>query len=190
VDTADDLLRPLLRDEQPLELRTGVTTGSRADVRFSEFASEMVERPVEVRCWSNADWRRVVGEDNAWNDFSEDYEDLVGWSDDSADRIHMVLDHCNTIARVDAGDVGAWSRDDQIDAVDAVETLVHEIQHFLKPDAEEATVECQAIRSLPRFVQRFGVASALAVELTELYRTEVYPTLDDEYTEGGCPRQG
>ncbi len=186
----DDLLLPYMRTEQPLPLTRGVTDWSRADVALSEIASDVMREPVEVRCWDDEDWLRVVVEDNAWNDDSADPDALVGWSDDSDYRIHLVLGMCNTITSAAKSDVASWSRADRIDAIDAIETLAHEIQHFLASDASEAVTECRAIRSLPRFAQRLGVGEADARDLTELYRTEVYPDLDSEYTAGGCPRTG
>lgn len=191
VDEADELVLPYMRDQQPLELRSGVSTESRADVGMSEDASDVIGSAVEVRCWDEPDWERVIGEDNAWNDVSESHLDLVGWTAEDVDRIHLVLEICNTISRVvDGDDIDSWSRSAQIDVADAIETFSHEIQHFVRPDASEAEVECAAIRSLPRFAQRFGVPTGLARTLEELYRAEVYRQLDDEYTRGGCPRRG
>lgn len=185
---ADDLLLPYFRDEQPLGFGTEVTEESRADIRLSERASESIDDAVEVRCWSDDDWRRVVAEDDAWNGESTDADDLVGFSDNTDERIHIVLDFCNTMSRVEAGDVDRWSRDDRIQAADALETLAHEIQHFLDTEADEATVECRAIHALPAFARRFGVSGSTAIELAALYRTEIYPDLDDKYhKEGGCP---
>jgi hypothetical protein len=188
VEDADALILPLLRDEQALVLETGPTETSRADPRLSEVASDVVGDAVEVRCWSEDDWERVVTEENAWTDDSMSHTDLVGWSAQDVDRIHLVLDACNLISRAERGDFESWSRGVQIDVADAIETLAHEIRHFVLPDADEAEVECAAIRSLPAFARRFGVTSGVAETLTELYRTEVYPQLDEEYTRGGCPR--
>ena len=187
VEEADELILPFMRDEQELALTTGTTEESRADTRLSEAASDVVGDPVEVRCWSDRDWRRVVNEDNAWNDANDSHVDLVGWSATDVDRIHLVLEACNSIVEAEA-DVATWSRSEKVDAADAIETLLHEIQHFVLPDASEAKVECSAIRALPAFAGRFGLTQDLADELTELYRSEVYPELDDEYTRGGCPR--
>lgn len=185
---ADNLVLPYFRDEQPLAFGTGVTGESRADIRLSERATESINDAVEVRCWTDDDWRRVIAEDDAWNGESTDSDDLVGWSDDTDERIHIVLDYCNTMSRVQAGDVDGWSRDDRIHAAEALETLAHEIQHFLDRDANEATAECRAMKALPAFAQRFGVSHSSAIELAALYRTEIYPDMDDEYrTEGGCP---
>ena len=185
----DDLLRPYLRDEQPLQLRSGITDRSRADIVLSGIASDVIGDPVEVRCWDEEDWSRVVTEDNAWQDDDDDPDDLVGFPDESADRIHLTLDGCNAMTAARRRDPMTLNRYDRIEAVDAIETLLHEIRHF-GSDASEAEVECQAIRGLPAFLGRFGVPGTAARQLTGLYRTEVYPTLDDEYTEGGCPRTG
>jgi hypothetical protein len=189
VERVDDLVRPYFRDEQSLQLRSGVTDRSRADVVLSGIASDVVGHPVEVRCWDEKDWSRVLGEDDAWND-DDSSDDLVGWSEDSDDRIHLLLELCNRITVVKVSDLTRWRRFERIDAIDAIETLRHEIEHFLSPDASEAETECGAIRALPRFAQRFGVTAADARDLTELYREVVYPTLDTEYTDGGCPRKG
>jgi hypothetical protein len=190
VEEADDLILPFMRDEQELALATGTTDESRADTRLSDAASDVIGDPVEVRCWTDQDWRRVVSEDNAWNDANESHLDLVGWTATDVDRIHLILEACNSIVEAEAGadDIATWSRSEKVDVADAIETLLHEIQHFVLPDASEAKVECSAIRELPEFTRRFGLTPALADELTELYRSDVYPELDDEYTRDGCPR--
>jgi hypothetical protein len=188
IEEADEQILPYLREEQPVQLGSGESNGSRADIALSEAASEWVDRPVEVRCWSKPDWRRVVDEDNAWNNESTDYLDLVGWSDNSTDRIHIVLEQCNLLSRLRAGDdIANWAGDERIDAADSLATLAHEVAHLLAPDADEAATECRAARSLVRYGQRLGVDRASALELSELYRSEIYPDLDEEYREGGCP---
>ena len=173
IETADDLLRPLLRDEQPLQLRTGATEASRADTSFSELASAVVGYPLEVRCWGDSDWRRVVNEDNAWTDSGDDAETLLGWTDESADRIHMRLEDCNALDRLRRGVFRTLSRTQQIDSADSLGTLAHEVRHFVLPDADEATVECAAMRSLRRLGERVGLDRSSAIAIAELYRTEI-----------------
>lgn len=187
VEAIDDLVFRYLLEDQPLALGSGRTTESRADIELSRRGTEWLEEPVEVRCWGSEDWERVVLEDDAWNDETTDPDDLVGWSDDFSDRIHLVLDYCNGISEIDAESAGGWSRDERLDTAEHLETLLHELQHLALPDADEAKVECSAIRSLPRFAQQFGLSGEVARELAELYRSEIYPELDEEYTEGGCP---
>jgi hypothetical protein len=187
VDAIDDALRPLLRDEQELELGTGPSDGSRADTAFSAYATSVVGDPVEVRCWSEGDWRRVVIEDNAWNDVNDDPVTLYGWADDGDDRIHMRLEQCNAISRL--AELGTADRSEaaRSTAADALGTLAHEIQHFLLPDAGEAKVECAAVRAFATGAERLGLDRASAVALADFYRTEIYPEQPEEYTRGGCP---
>ena len=189
VDATDNLLRTLLRDEQPLELAAGVTEGSRADTELSAYATDVVERPVEVRCWSTGDWRRVVVEDNAWTDSSDDPETLYGWADDTSDRIQMRLDQCNPLARLDEQATSDKSLAARREAADSLGTLAHEIQHFVLPDASESKVECAGMRSLAAVAQRLGLDRESALALADLYRAEIYPEQPDEYIEGGCPQR-
>ena len=184
---ADDLLLPFLRDEQQLAFDTGITEESRADPDFSGIASDVADYPLEVRCWSESEWRRVVEEDNAWTDSNDDPETLVSWADDSDDRIHMQLEQCNLLVRVQSADVGSsWSRSEQIDAADSLGTFAHEVQHFVLPDADEATVECAAVRSLERVALRLGIDQASGALLAETYRTEIYPEQPEEYIAESC----
>jgi hypothetical protein len=183
---SDDLVLPLLLDEQPLELRDGVTDSSRADSSLSSVASGELDDPVEVRCWSDDDWKRLVAEDNAWTEDDASADDLVGWADETKERIHMRLSDCNALARLGAASVSEWTGDERETAADALETLAHEIQHFESPDADEAAIECAAMRSMARLGGRLGLDSETAMALAEVYRTEIYPGLSEEYTSGDC----
>jgi hypothetical protein len=189
VDDADDLVRPLFLDSQELQLRSGATKLSRADVDLSALASKRAETAVEVRCWSPEDWRRVVGEDNAWADDSRDAEDLYGWQDEGDSRVHMRLAQCNELIGLRTADVLALDHDAQLEVADSLDTLAHELQHFVLPDADEAEVECAAIPTIRRLAERLGASPDEAVLLARLQRTEIYPNQPDEYvTPGGCEK--
>jgi hypothetical protein len=187
VDAADDLIRPFLLDSNELPLVSRVTSHSRADTRLSGLASEMAGTPVEVRCWSPSDWRRYVGEENAWTDDDDVPDEIYGQQDDNDSRIHMRLLQCNRLLYLDDAEVLSWSEDAQTETADSVATLAHEIQHFVQPDAEEADVECGAARTLTRIAHRLGADSEEARGLLEIYRNEIYPDLPDEYVKPtGC----
>jgi hypothetical protein len=186
VDDADDLVLPLFLDSRKLVLSSGVTSGSRADVDLSAVASERAETAAEVRCWAPADWRRVVREDNAWSDVSDDPNELYGWQDDDTSRIHMRLDQCNELARLRREDLLERSHDRQVDAADSVGTLAHEIQHFLVPDGDEDDVECAALDTQASVALDLGATQDEADVLAGIYRDEIYPELPDEYVGGGC----
>ena len=186
VEASDELVRPLFLDAQALRLRAGITSGSRADVDLSAVAAERAETAVEVRCWTPPDWRRVVREDNAWADTSDDPAELYGWQDDDTARIHMRLDQCNELARLRREDVHERSHDRQVEAADSLGTLAHEIQHFLLPDGDEDDVECAALHTLASVASDLGAARGEADTLARVYREDVYPELPDEYTGGSC----
>ena len=181
VEDADDLVRPLFFDSRELPLRAQRTAESRADLRLAGIASKEAEIAQEVRCWSAADWRRVVREDNAWTVVSDDPDELYGWQDSDTDRIHMRLEQCNLVHRIGQEDVFSWNREDQVEAADSISTFVHETQHVVMPDADEGEVECAAAAALSRFARRLGATSDEAVLLTRLYVTDLREELDDEY---------
>jgi hypothetical protein len=186
IDDADDLLRPLLLDERPLDLREGVTHESRADTALSSVASRGAGRPVEVRCWSEDDWRRLVEEENAWTAAGDDADELFGWADESADRIYMRLEQCNTMSRLRTQGFPSEGREARREAADSIGTLAHEIQHFRSEDDDEAEVECAGVSSLETVARRVGLDPAAARAAAEVYRTEIYPDLPAEYV-GDCP---
>ena len=181
VEDADDLVLPFFIDSRELPLRAERTAESRADPRLAGIASKEAEIAQEVRCWSDADWRRVVREDNAWEVESDDPDELYGWQDGDTDRIHMRIGQCNLLHRIGPEDVLSWDRDDQVEAADSVTTFVHEIQHLVMPDADEGQVECAAAAELSRFARRLGATSAEAARLARLYVTDLREELDDEY---------
>jgi hypothetical protein len=187
VGDADDLVWPLFLDSQDLLLTDRVTNLSRADLRLSALASVRADKPVEVRCWSTADWRRVVGEDNAWTNDDNDPQELYGQQDEDASRIHMRLSQCNRLVRLRRADVLSARHVDQLELSDSLDTFTHEIQHFVHPDADEAEVECAAMPTVERIAMRLGASPDEAVLLARLQKTEVYPNLPDEYrAAGGC----
>jgi hypothetical protein len=132
-----------------------------------------------------------VGEQNAWNDDSDSAEDLYGWADTSEGTIDIVIDQCNLVKQLAEEDLLEWERDDQIDAADAVATFAHEIQHFLRPDADEAEAEaeaeCGARRTLASAAVGLGATPAEATRLEALYISDIAPDLEGEYRSNtGC----
>jgi hypothetical protein len=183
---ADEVVLPLLRSEQDIVLTDERTRTSRADLTLSAQASQPVDEPVEVRCWSSADWRRIVGERNAWEDDSETPDELYGWADTTDNKIQMPVGECNLLRRLIRDDLLSWPRDAQVDAADSVVTFAHEIQHLVAPDADEAETECGARHTLVRTARRLGATAAEAARFAALYRSDLYPNLDSEYRSDRC----
>lgn len=185
VDDADDLIGPYLLESRLLPLRSGRTRQSRADIDFSDVASRWTTTPVEVRCWTHGEWLRMVREENAWQVATDDPENFVGFSDEETSRIDMRLDDCNLLVRLRSEDALGWGQDAQEEVADAADTLTHEIQHFLLPDADEADVICAALGTVAGVATDLGASAAEAEALARIDRTEIYPELDAEYRGGG-----
>jgi hypothetical protein len=185
VEEADDLIRPYLRKVQPLSLEGGPSDASRADVDLSGWAARELERPAEVRCWDEQEWKRVVEEDNAWTDSHDDPETLYGWAEYSTDRIHMRLDQCNLVAEFRGGLSARASREHEVEVADALGTLYHELEHLSSPNADESDIECAVLYWFDFYGVRLGGSDPDAQRLARLYRTEVYPEQPEEYR-GDC----
>jgi hypothetical protein len=180
VDEADDLIRPLLLEVQPLPLESGQTKESRADLDTSGWLTRELERPAEVRCWDDEDWPRVIEEGDAWTDDHTDVDDLYGWADDASDRIHMRLDQCNLIAAFRAHE-SSKSRAREIETASALGTLFHEATHLEDMDLDEAEVECEVLYWFDLYAWELGGDTDRADRLARIFRTEVYPDQPEEY---------
>ena len=98
----------------------------------------------------------------------------------------MRLEQCNAISRLRDEGFPAEGGEARREAADSIGTLAHEIQHLRSEDDDEAEVECAGVGSFETVAQRVGLEPADARAASELYRTEIYPDLPDEYL-GDCP---
>lgn len=186
IDDADELIVPYLLETRPLPLRSGITRFSRADIALSDAASGLVDIPIEVRCWTDSEWLRIVREGNARSLTTNDPEELFGFQDDDASRINLLLEQCNLLERLRSDDVLELGHEQQVDIADSVDTLAHEIQHFELPDADEAEVECAALDTAANVAAELGASVMEADALAAIGRTEIYPDLPSEYRGGRC----
>ena len=181
LEDASLLVRPLLMDNHDLRLSASPTRESRADMRLSSIASTVAKAPQEVRCWTDEDWGRLVRESNVWNAEDRDPTALSGFQDGDTGRIHMRLSQCNFLHRLRGEDVQKLSRKDQIEMADSVDTLAHEIQHAVLPNADEDEVECAAASELERTALRLGATDQEATWLLGIYVSEIRPDFSGEY---------
>ena len=168
-------------DNHDLQLSASPTSESRADMRLSGIASTVAKAPQEVRCWTDEDWGRLVRESNAWNAENQDPTALSGLQDGDTGRIHMRLRQCNFLHRLRRENVQKLSRKDQIEMADSLDTLAHEIQHVVLPNAYEDEVECAAMSELESTARRLGASDQEATWLLGLYVSEIRPDFSGEY---------
>jgi hypothetical protein len=151
---------------RPLPVIGGDATASRIEPRFGKVASWLAGKPVEVRCWSHADWPRLLREEQAYTRRIGD--DTVGFAGIDGDRLNLAPDVCDglvDLAYHRARPVGATA---QYPLATAVVTLAHESQHVRGVSAE-AQAECYAIQLTATTARHLGVEPAYATGLGRLY---------------------
>jgi hypothetical protein len=178
---ADELLWPLLLSASSLPEHDEATSTSRSSPSLGALAGAHAGADVEVLCWSERDWRRLIREENAWWDSQDDPLEIDGLAQPEVGRIHMLLADCNLLGRLRGERFARRSREGLIDAVYALSVLSHELQHFRLPNATEAEVECAGARALTAVGRDLGLDAAERALLPGIYAESVRPDLPDEY---------
>jgi hypothetical protein len=162
---ADSSLPP--GEVRPLPVIAGDSARSRIEPRFGRVASWLAGKPVEVRCWSPADWIRLLREEKAYTKHRID-ENTLGFAGIDGRRANFAPDICDALVDLTyhrSRPSGALAR---FPLAAAVVTLAHEPQHS-KGVAVEAQAECYAIQAAAATAQRLGVDGAYARSLAALY---------------------
>jgi hypothetical protein len=178
---ADELLSPLLLSSTRLRETDEATVESRRSPVLGAIASAHAREAIEVQCWSERDWRRVIREDNAWSDTEDDYELVDGMAYLGEGRIQMLLGDCNLLGRLRDENVADRNREGLVAAAGALAVFSHEIQHFRLPDGTEAEVECAGAAALARVGRALGVDGRENDLLATVYAESIRPQLAHEY---------
>ena len=154
-------------EKQHLPRRGGLATVSRVEPRFSRAASRVAEKDVEVRCWSERDWRRLMVEEDAYTRGKVN-QSVLGFASAGGSRLSLAPSTCRDLARLAyAGDRPAAGNRRLMLAL-AVVTLAHESVH-LAGVADEPTAECHGIQLSERAALALGVKPAFADALKDAY---------------------
>jgi hypothetical protein len=147
----------------------GVSAASRVEPRLGEVASWLSGKPVEVRCWSQADWIMLLREEKAYTKHRID-EDTLGFAGIDGTRINLAPDVCDGLVDLGYDHARPSSAAARFPLAAAVVTLAHEPQHT-KGIAVEAQAECYAIQLAAATAGRLGVDRRYAAGLARLYWT-------------------
>ena len=172
-------LERLFAWNRPLPVRTGEADTSRVEPRFSRVASTLASRPVQVRCWSRADWPGVLEERRA---FTAHKHPPIGFvaSFDSG-RLSLAPDICGHLAAfVYGGDPPKG-----VDAAEAVEALAHEAEHLAAPGTEAVT-ECYGMQDVRRTARLLGTDRNEAAKLARVAWLDIYPQRPRNYRTALC----
>jgi hypothetical protein len=175
----------LLRDNRPLPRRRG-GEDSRIDPLYSRIGTRIAYERVEVRCWSESEWRDVIRERSAFSNGYLNVHETLGFAWPEDRRAHLSPRICADLdglsLRRERPSGGAAQRR----IATAVVVLVHEIVHLRAESAAEGEVECRAIQEARGAAQSLGADADYAAELVELYWDEVYGENDRVYYDAEC----
>jgi hypothetical protein len=186
LDVAVDTLLP--RSEgRKLPVLAKPSHRSRVQSFYSKVAIEVEGVAVEVRCWSEADWPKVVGEANDFTDGQTNPADELGFVL-SRDRANLSPDVCKLLddlvyRRLRPG--GAL----QLDLAQAVVVLVHEANH-VAGTVDEAETECYAVQLARKAAVKLGTSRVYADRLARRYWRELYPRRPPAYRTPECRNGG
>jgi hypothetical protein len=172
---ADNTVEHALPMEGPLP-RSGVPGRSRIEPRLGRLASVLVSRPVEVRCWSQPDWRLVLLELRAY--FGQRRRDLAGFA--WKGRAHLEGRWCDRLADFPGG------RSSPLLDAFALEVVAHEAKHVESSFLNEAEVECYALQQVDRAARLLGASKGRARRLAEVAWTVLYPENTPTYRSPEC----
>jgi hypothetical protein len=189
---AQDLVRSAseeLVDFQPANTRElpvaeGVTLDTRIEPLFGEVASALVETEVEARCWSPADWARLMREMKTFTG-GRLHPDTVGFTGFGDQRVNLSSEVCGGLVAL------AYENRRPIEGFAVVEIalgvsiLMHEAQHA-SGVFNEAMAECRGIQQIRAAAERLGADERYAGLLAETYWDELYPRLPGAYHSPEC----
>jgi hypothetical protein len=160
---------------------------SRVEPRFGLVASALAGKPVEVRCWSMPDWRRLMGEERAYTS-GRLGGDTLGFAGIGGSRINLAPDVCDGL--VDLAYNGARPTDagGRFLLAAGIVTLSHESQHS-GGIAAEAVAECNGIQIAHRAAIRLGAGRRYAASLVRTY-WDHYAAEPERYTSPECREGG
>jgi hypothetical protein len=163
--TADQLLPP--GEVRSLTVIAGETEESRLEPRFGRIASEAAGKQLEVRCWSDADWRHLMREERSYTHGKLGAATL-GFAGIGGTRVNLSPTVCAGLVDLAYKDARPTDEAGQLTLAAAVVTLSHEPQHS-QGVAEEFVAECNAIQIANRTAMQLGASPTYAAALVRTY---------------------
>jgi hypothetical protein len=181
--SADALVPP--GERQTLPKGPPSAAESRVVPLLGRVASRLADRRAEVRCWTRADWTRLVREER---EVSVSHVDARAAAITSlaAGRENVRTALCSTLAELARG-ARPSGADEQRSAF-ALLVLAHESQHAAGVSSE-VLADCRGMQTMRRAGVLLGVDGAYAQRLAEVYR-RMYPHQPRIYFSPQCRNGG
>jgi hypothetical protein len=152
----------------------GTTEKSRVEPKLSRVASALVGQKIEVRCWSQRDWRRLI-EDRA----ASSPHEFAGIAAEGG-PVDLAPEACGPLVTA-----VYRTRGEGLLAAYAVGIFAHELEH-VRGEMDEETAECHGMQRLAAVARRFGYSAAESRRLARVYWTDIYPDPERGYRTSDC----
>jgi hypothetical protein len=161
-----------------LPVQGGSTEKSRVEPRLSRIGSSLVGEKIEVRCWSDRDWRQLI------EDRDEGSSPVFAGMAGEGGPIDLAPEACTplvefTYERLPKNEKAT------VALAYGVGVLAHELEH-VRGEMDEPTAECHGMQHLAGVARKLGVPAAKARRLARVYWTEVYADSHRDYRTPDC----
>lgn len=170
-------------EKQELPLARGAGGQSRVDPLYGRAASAVAEKPVEVRCWSKGDWKRLLVEEKVFTRGRVD-ERVLGFASAGGSRVSLSPRVCGHLDALAYDGVRARDQATRFAHAVALVVLTHEARHAAGI-VDEPTAECEGMQLAGFAARRAGIAAPHAASLVRTYWRS-YPALPAEYRSPEC----
>jgi hypothetical protein len=178
--TANTLLPP--GENQPLARGAPSRAQSRVVPLFSRAATKLARRSAEVRCWTHADWNRLVREEREVSVSRVDRR-AAGITSIASARENLRPEICARLGALARGQRPTDARGEMEDAF-ALLVLAHESQHA-SGVTSEVLADCRGMQTMRRVGMLLGLSSEAAQRLAEDY-WRIYPQQPKIYVSREC----
>jgi hypothetical protein len=181
---AEELVDFQPANTRELQVAEGSTLDTRIEPFFGEVASAVVGTDVEARCWSPADWARLMRE---MRDFTGGrlHPDTVGFTGFGDQRVNLAAEICGGLVALAYDESRPTRGFERLKIAAGVSILMHEAHHAAGV-FHEALAECLGMQDIREAAQRFGADQAYGGVLAEAYWNELYPSLPAGYRSPEC----
>jgi hypothetical protein len=138
-----------------------------------------VGEKIEVRCWSQKDWRVQIEDTDA----NREHE-LAGIAAEGG-PVDLSPDACVPLVEMIYTHTVPVTREQEISLAYAIGILAHELEH-VRGEMDEKTAECHGMQRLAGVARKLGVPPAEARRLARVYWKELYPDPDRGYQTDDC----
>ena len=136
-----------------------------------------------MRCWSESEWPRVVGEWGAYIGTN----DIGAFAQPDTERASLAPATCRALVDLAYGHERPAAGDALDEVAYAVGVLAHESEHLLSPVGTEAETECYGMQEIRRVAGRLGVDEGpMRTSWRGGTRFELYPSEPADYRSGEC----